>query len=102
MKKLLFLFVCLAAVAGFVMADDCWPPGAPALELPGYGVGCEAVVPDTVLATLPLTVAEPVSFQAVMAMDEGAIQPRIVLVITVDSPALPDGPTTSVDYPLRL
>jgi hypothetical protein len=52
MKKLLFLFVCLAAIAGFVMADDCWPPGAPVLELPGYGVGCEAVAPDTVLAPL--------------------------------------------------
>jgi hypothetical protein len=102
MKKLLFLFVCLAAVAGFVWADDYRPPGALALELSGHGVGCEAVAPDTVLAVAPLIVGEPVSFQAVIAIDEGAIQPRIVLVITVDSPALPDGPTTSVDYPLRL
>jgi hypothetical protein len=52
MKKLLFLFLCLAAVAGFVMADDIHPPGAPALELPGHGVGCEAAIPDTVLAPL--------------------------------------------------
>jgi hypothetical protein len=56
MKKLLFLFVCLAAVAGFAVADDYRPPGAPALELSGYGVGCEAVAPDTVLA--PLGAAE--------------------------------------------
>jgi hypothetical protein len=102
MKKLLVLFLCMAAVAGFVWADDCRPPGAPVLELPGHGVGCEAVTPDTVLAVAPLTVAEPVSFQVVMAIDEGAIQPRIVLIITVDHLALPDGPAAGVDYPLRL
>jgi hypothetical protein len=48
MKKLLFLFLCLAAVAGFVSAGDIHPPGA--LEMPG--LGCEAVAPDTVLAPL--------------------------------------------------
>jgi hypothetical protein len=58
MKKLLFLFLCLAAVAGFVVADDCRPPGAPALELPGHGVGCEAVIPDTVLAVASLEAVE--------------------------------------------
>jgi hypothetical protein len=102
MKKLLVLFLCLAAVAGFVVADDYRPPGAPVLELSGHGVGCEAVIPDTVLAVAPLTVAEPVSFQVVMEIEEGAIQPRIVLVITVGYLALPDIPAAGVDYPLRL
>jgi hypothetical protein len=100
MKKLLVLFLCLAAVAGFVMADDYRPPGA--LEMPGHGVGCEAVIPDTVLTVVPLTVAEPVSFQAVMALDEGAIQPRLILVIMVDHLALPKDLPAGVDYPLRL
>jgi hypothetical protein len=100
MKKLLFLFVCMAAVAGFAVADDYRPPGAPALELSGYGVGCEAVAPDTVLAVAPLIVAEPVSMQVVMAIDEGSVQPQIVLGLTVDNMALPEAP--SVDYPLRI
>jgi hypothetical protein len=52
MKKLLFLLLCLAAVAGFVMSDDYRPPGAPALELPGYGFHEEVVIPNTVLAPL--------------------------------------------------
>jgi hypothetical protein len=54
MKKLLFLFLCLAVVAGFVSAGDIHPPGA--LELPGYGFHEAAVTPDTVLA--PLETAE--------------------------------------------
>jgi hypothetical protein len=58
MKKLFVLFLCLAAVAGFVWAEDYRPPGAPALEMTGYGVGCEAVVPDTVLAVASLEAVE--------------------------------------------
>jgi hypothetical protein len=68
----------------------------------GYGIGCEAVVPETVLAVAPLIMAEPVSMQVVMAIDEGAIRPRIVLVITVDHLTLPEAPAAIVDYPLRL
>ncbi|MDR1249315.1 MAG: hypothetical protein LBK63_08440 [Treponema sp.] len=102
MKKLFVLFLCLAAVAGFVVADDYRPPGAPALELPGHGVGCEAVIPDTILAVAPFTVAEPVSFQAVMEVEEEAIQSQIVLIITVDRQLLPEAPAAGVDYPLRL
>jgi hypothetical protein len=100
MKKLLFLFLCLAVVAGFISAGDIHPPGA--LELPGYSVGCETVVPDTVLAVAPLIVAEPVSFQVVMAIDEEAIQPQIVFIIKVGRLLLPDVPADDVDYPLRL
>jgi hypothetical protein len=100
MKKLLFLFLCLAAVAGFVSAGDIHPPGS--LELPGYGVGCEAVAPDTVLAVALLIVAEPISFQVVMAIDEKAIQPQIVFITKIARLLLPDVPADDVDYPLRL
>jgi hypothetical protein len=58
MKKLLLLFLCMAAVAGFVWANDYRPPGAPALEMPGYGVGYEAVTPDTVLTMASLEAVE--------------------------------------------
>jgi hypothetical protein len=50
MKKLFVLFLCLMAVAGFVSAGTVHPPGTPALALSEYGVGYEAVTPDTVLA----------------------------------------------------
>jgi hypothetical protein len=56
MKKLFVLFLCLAAAVGFIWAGAVRPPGIP--ELLGYGAGCEAVTPDTVLAVASLEAAE--------------------------------------------
>jgi hypothetical protein len=72
MKKLLFLFLCLAAVAGFVVADDYRPPGASALEitLSGYGFHEAAVTPATVLVMVQLIETEPASFHIVIQCQE--------------------------------
>jgi hypothetical protein len=45
MKKLFLLLLCLAALAGFVLAGAVGPPGEIPPALPGYGVGYEAVAP---------------------------------------------------------
>jgi hypothetical protein len=97
MKKLFVLFLCLVAVAGFVAAG---PPGAPALELSGYGVGYEAVTLDAVLVMeTPFGVSDQI-----LAVPDVMVSglPRILFGIRVDNPVLPDVPGVDVGYPLRL
>jgi hypothetical protein len=100
MKKLFVLFLCLVAVAGLVAADAAGPPGAPALELSGYGFYEAAVTPDAVLVMeTPIGVSDQI-----LAVPDVMVSglPRIVFVITVDNPVLPDAPGADVGYPLRL
>jgi hypothetical protein len=97
MKKLFVLFLCLVAVAGLVAAA-AGPPGAPALELSGYGY--EAVTPDAVLVMeTPFGVSDQI-----LAVPDVMVSglPRIDFVITVDNPVLADVPVADVGYPLRL
>jgi hypothetical protein len=99
MKKLFVLFLCLAAVAGFVSAGTVHPPGELPLELPGYGY--EAVAPDTVLAAALLAYGLPDRILAVSDIMASGL-PRIVFIVTVVDPGLPDAVAADVDYPLRL
>jgi hypothetical protein len=93
MKKLFVLFLCLAAAVGFIWAGAVRPPGIP--ELPGYGVGCEAVAPDTVLAIeTPLRGFHDQILAVPDIMASGLPQ--------AGNPVLPDVPAAGVDYPLRL
>ena len=82
MKKLIFLLLTAAFLAGFALAQDvAHPPGALALEAALYGGSADgrAVIPDMVpVLAWPVT-AELSGFQAVMAIygnDETAIQPQ--------------------------
>jgi hypothetical protein len=80
MKKLFLLLLCLAVFAGFVSAGVVRPLGEISPALPGYGVGYEAVAPDTVLITqvpIALTVSllvVPV-YEALGLSQETAIAP---------------------------
>ncbi|MDR0456877.1 MAG: hypothetical protein LBH20_09385 [Treponema sp.] len=85
MKKLIFLLLMAVALAGFVSAmETANPPwertsGSTPFEaaMSEYGVNCHAVTPDTILALEMPAIAEPSSFQAVMALyNETAIQPQ--------------------------
>jgi hypothetical protein len=100
MKKLFVLFLCLAAVAGFVSAGTVHPPGENSPALSGYGVGYEAVTPDTVLITAKLAYGLPDQILAVYDMMCGL--PGIVVMMTMHGMILPGAITGTVDYPLRL
>jgi hypothetical protein len=88
MKKLFILLLCLVAFAGLVSAGAVHPPEAPALEmaLSGYGVGYEAVTPDTVLVT-PFWVPDQILAVPDMMVNG---MPRIVFGIPDYDMALPD------------
>jgi hypothetical protein len=102
MKKLFILLLCLVAFAGLVSAGAVHPPEAPALEmaLSGYGVGYEAVTPDTVLVTgTPFWVSDQIL--AVPDMMVSGL-PRSVFGLPGDTMVVPDVPVDEVGYPLRL
>jgi hypothetical protein len=101
MKKLLFLFLCLAA-AGFVSACAVRPPGAPVPEMPGYGVHEAAVAPDTVSAVETPFRGFPGRGLAVTDLIVIGLPARSVLGTAVESLAAPEVPADGADYPLRL
>jgi hypothetical protein len=101
MKKLFVLFLCLVAVAGLVSAGTVHPPGAPALEMTGYGFYEAAVTPAAVL--IAETPFREFSDQILAVPDIMVSElPQVVFVITAGNPVLPDVPVAAVDYPLRL
>jgi hypothetical protein len=100
MKKLCVLFLCLVAVAG-LWAGTVHPPGAPALEMTGYGFYEVAVTPATVLvAETPFWEFPGQILTVPDIMASGLSQTGFV--ITVDNLVLPDVSVVDVGYPLRL
>jgi hypothetical protein len=102
MKKLFILLLCLVAFAGLVSAGAVHPPEAlPALEmaLSGYGIGYEAVTPDTVLVTgTPFLVSDQIL--AVPGILVSGLP--IIFGLPGDALVVPDVPVDDVGYPLRL
>jgi predicted secreted protein len=82
MKKLIFLLLMVAFLAGLGFAEPAHPPDAARHEMAAdifvaeYDVNGDVVTQPAVLVLAVPAAAEPSSLQAVMAYVESAIRPR--------------------------
>jgi hypothetical protein len=106
MKKLIFLLLMAAFLAGTVFANAVHPPGdaysidAADVFMAEYGVNGDAVAQPAVLVLAMPVRAEPSSFQAVMACIESAIRPqfRTMLICFLDTGQYHKGSVSSRHY----
>jgi hypothetical protein len=108
MKKLIFLLLMVALLAGLGFANAAHPPGdaysidaAEETILAEYGVQEAIVTQPTVLVLAVPVAAEPSSIQAVMAYVESAIRPRFsgtILICFLDTGQYHNGSVSGRHY----
>ena len=104
MKKLIFLLLTLVIGVGtvFAVSGPYHPPGGfdPEMILAEYSVREGVVTQPTVLVlaveTAIETIAQPIRFQAVMAYNDTAVQPQIIVIGIGEIPIIDTGQSKAV------